>query len=147
MTRRAFAGLITAALLSWAVWYFHAKHKVETSARQKAAWHLEPVVDGESVEEIGYIFEVRVQDDLRAGERAIHWFVRIPATNRRFSCGWESGYPGFTKDDAVKLIHKRPEIDEGDYSGFVVGLHGSKSGKSAAVWVLDLETLELDAGE
>jgi hypothetical protein len=147
MTRRVTCILIIAAVLGSVVWYLHASRELETVALQKEDWNLAPVVDSDSVEEVGYIYEVKVQNRLWERERSIYWFVRVPATNKRYSCSWESGYPGFAREDAVKIIHKKPEIDDGDYSGFIVGLHGSKSGKSAAVWALDIEDIELDLDE
>lgn len=91
---------------------------------------------------------MRREDRLWEHRRDIYWFVKIPATNKLYSCSWESGFAGFAKDDAVKLVHRKSDIETGDYSGFIVGLHGDQAGRSAGVWAVDsndLKTFDLDA--
>jgi hypothetical protein len=134
--------------------HLDASRKVEADAAQRERWVVPPIVDEESVEEVGYINQMRREDHLWdhlwKHRREIYWFVKIPATNKLYSCSWESGFAGFAKDDAVKLIHKKPGTETGDYYGFIVGLHGRQAGRSATVWALDTDEIEVlidDIGE
>jgi len=142
--------------------HLHASQKLEAEAAQRELRVVAPRVDAESLEEIGYIQQIKRVDRLWEHRRTIYWFVRIPATNEVYSCSWESGFAGFAEGDAVRLIHKKdPTADEEElgqkfeefmhmqpddekferfireidwpYSGFVVGLHGDKTGRSASV--------------
>jgi hypothetical protein len=123
--------------------HLHASRKLEADAAQRERWALPPTVDKESVEEVGYIQQIKRVDRLWEHTRSIVWFVKIPTTNKLYSCSWESGFAGFAKDDGVKLIHKNSDIETDDYSGFIVGLHGDQAGRSASVWALDTDDLEM----
>jgi hypothetical protein len=123
--------------------HMYASWKLEADATQSERWIVPPRLDEKSVEELGYVQQIKRVDHLGEHRRDIYWFVKIPATNKLYSCSWESGFAGFAKDDAVKLIHRKPGIENGDYSGFVVGLHGAQAGRSASVWALDVHELEM----
>jgi hypothetical protein len=124
------------------VLHMDASRKLEADAAQSERWVVPPKIDEESVEEIGYINQMQRVDRLWEHRRSIVWFVKIPATNKLYSCSWESGFAGFAKDDAVRLIHKKSDIETDDDDGFIVGLHGGQAGSSAMVSALDTEELD-----
>jgi hypothetical protein len=107
-----------------------ASRKLEADAAQSEGWVVPPKIDEDSVEEVGYVYQVRRVDHLWEHRRNVHWFVKIPTTNKLYSCSWEGGFAGFAKDDAVKLIHKNPDMETDDESGFIIGLHGGQAGRS-----------------
>ncbi len=121
--------------------HLDASRRVAADAAQRERWVVPPIVDEKSVEEVGYIYQTRRVDRLWEHTRSVVWFVKIPAMNKLYSCSWETGFTSFAKDDAVKLIHKKSDtdIETPDYSGFVVGLHGDRAGRSAAVWAVDTD--------
>lgn len=137
---------VTAALTAIGL-HMDASRKLEADAAQSERWVVPPKIDEDSVEEVGYVYEMRRVDHLWEHRRNIHWFVKIPATNKLYSCSWESGFTGFAKDDAVKLIHKKSDIETDDDYGFIVGLHGRQAGRSAMVLSVDTEELEMLIGE
>lgn len=125
--------------------HMNAWRKLEADAAQRERSVLPLRVDADSAEEVGYIQQIKRVDHLWENRREIYWFVKIPATNKVYSCSWEGGFAGFARDDAVKLIHKKSDDDaDGDYSGFIVGLHGQQPGRSAQVWALDVDDLMRD---
>ena len=91
-------------------------------------------MDATSVSEIGYIMEKRDEIDCHKRIRRIGWRVKVPQTNSIYSCAWEIGFNDFRKHDGVKLIHRRGDEDESDWSGdiwYIVGLHGKSKGLGA----------------
>ena len=118
--------------------------QVEVDSKRKEGRIVRPTVDEESVEEIGYINAVRRETIFREHRREVMWWVKVPSTNRTYSCSWESGYSGFSKDDGVRIIHKKEGIDTVDYSGFIVGLHDRQRGRSTAVWAIDVDDIDID---
>jgi hypothetical protein len=125
----ALGGEDSAALQHLALWvavpaaligiglHLDASRKLEAAARSEHRI-VAPRVDEKSVEEVGYIQEIKRVDRLWEHTRSIIWFVKIPATNKLYSCSWESGFAGFAKDDAVKLIHKKYDTDKIHYDSF-----------------------------
>jgi hypothetical protein len=126
----ALSGEDSAALQHLALWvavpaaliaiglHLDASRKLEAAAARSERWIVPPRVDEKSVEEVGYIQKIERVDRLGEQTRSIIWFVKIPATNKLYSCSWESGFASFAKDDAVKLIHKKPDTDKTHYDSF-----------------------------
>jgi hypothetical protein len=112
--------------------------QVQVKAVEKAQQMIRPGVDEGSVAEIGYVRERRRETNLAKRERRIMWWIRIPPTDKTYSCDWDGGYPDFYKDNAVMLIHSTAD---GNNPGFVVGLHGDQRGRSAAVSCVDVDEL------
>jgi hypothetical protein len=133
--------IVAAILIVVAVAFFR---RLEADTRKKESWIVPPTVDEESVSEIGYVHSLRNEINFREHKRDIMWWVKVPATNKTYSCSWESGYSGFRQDDGVRIIHKRTGVDTVDYSGFIVGLHDNEQGRSAAVWAVDLDDLDVE---
>jgi hypothetical protein len=103
-----------------------------------------PEVDADSVSEMGYIFEVRDKINYSDQTRTVMWWVKVPYTDKRYSCSWEGGFRGFVENDGVRIIHKRGDPHEVNWDGYVIGLHGKKQGKAALVWALGLDDIETD---
>ncbi len=121
---------------------FSLFHQIEVEAEKTAQWVVPPVVDNESIAEVGYIYDVRREINFRKRKREITWWVKVPSTDKIYTCSWKSGYPEFSKHDGVQIVHKKSGVDTVDYSGFIVGINGRQRGHSARVWALDVEELE-----
>jgi len=130
-----FLGAILGIILLGGTFIFY--RKLDEDTKKKESWIVSPVVDEDSVVEIGYVQGLRREIHFWEHSRDVMWWVKVPATNKVYSCGWQSGYSGFDKDDGVRLIHNRNEPD----GGFIVGLHDKEQGHSAAVWVVDVDDL------
>ena len=115
--------------------------QVEKNTDEIANLKFEAEVDATSVSEIGYIMEKREEIEYDKRIRRIRWWVKVPQTNSIYSCSWESGFNDFREHDGVRIIHKRGDEDESDWSGYIVGLHGKSKGLVAAVWALDMEDI------
>jgi hypothetical protein len=140
-TFRVLGVIVAAILIVVAVVFFR---QLGADSWRKESWIVPPTVDDESVSEVGYVHSLRSEINFREQKREIMWWVKVPATNKTYSCSWESGYSGFRQDDGVRIIHKRTGVDTVDYSGFIVGLHDKERVRSAAVWALDLDDLDVD---
>jgi hypothetical protein len=115
--------------------------KVETDLNRRSAIIVHPRKDEGSVLEIGYIYSMRDEIFLRDDNRInLVWFVRVPATGKRYSCSFDRGFSEFRTGDDVVIV--RPsDLSEGGY-GYVTGLHEKVTGKSVLVWVIDEDDLD-----
>ena len=69
---------------------------------------IHPRQDDDDVAEIGYIYSMRDEVFLKQENRVnLVWFVKVPATGARYSCGYEYGFPDFRTGDDVRIIHPR----------------------------------------
>jgi hypothetical protein len=120
--------------------------EVERDLGKRSASIVQPKVDEDSVSEIGYIYSMRDELFLKEDNTInLVWFIKIPATGERYSCSWERGFSEFRTGDDVRLIRPRDvSMEAGD--GYIVGLHDRRTGKASLVWVIDVESLELDLG-
>ena len=120
--------------------------KIEADFNRRSATVVQPKVDEESVSEIGYVYSMRRDVFIRPDNTLnLVWFIKVPATGRRYSCSYEDGFPEFQTGDDVQIIRpKDAESKEG--MGYVVGLHEERRGKTALVSINDEESLELDLG-
>ncbi len=100
-------------------------YKTEDKAKKKADYKIDLILEPEHVREIGYIFDLRVTRDLMKHEKEIMWWVKVPSTNKIYSCSWEGGFPEYTKDEGVILIHIPGGTDTVTRDGYIIGLHGS----------------------
>jgi hypothetical protein len=135
------AGLIVVGLVLYWGWGYY---RIERYTSEKETYIVKPKVYEGCISEIGYIMEVRKINDLWEGKRTIVWFVKIPKTNKIYSCYWDGGFADFAKDDAVRLIHYNGTEDNADYSGYIIGMHENIKGKSALVNAVDVEELDYD---
>ena len=121
--------------------------KIRQDSATRAAEIIQPREDDDGVAEIGYIYSMRDEVFLRDDNRVnLVWFVKVPATGARYSCGYEYGFPDFRTGDDVRIIHpKNLEDDSGE--GYLVGLHEKRTGKAALVWINDEEQLEMNMAE
>jgi hypothetical protein len=120
--------------------------KIRQDSTKRAAEIVQPIVHDDDVTEVGYIYSMRNEIFLRDENRVnLVWFVKVPATGARYSCGYEYGFPDFRTGDDVKIIRPREVVDNSG-PGYVIGLHGKLSGQIASVWVNDEDELEMDAG-
>lgn len=143
MRTRWIIGVAFLLALSLGVTSFHRYSDIERAAKEKENFQEIPKVDDESISEVGYVIQSRQDTDFWERSKTIIWWVKIPATDKIYSCDWEGGYAGFHKDEGVLLIHKREDAQalhpEGEYGGYIVGLHGQAKGKAAGVWAVDVE--------
>ena len=70
--------------------------------------------------------------------------MKVPRTNKIYSCSLEDGFSEFQKDDAVQIIHVPGGTDTSWWGGYIVGLHGKKKDKAASVWAIDVDDIILD---
>jgi hypothetical protein len=140
-------GIIILALIVGAGYGGHMLYryiKIRADSAGRAAAVVHPKEDEGSVSEIGYIYDMRdelfLQDDNRVN---LVWFIKVPATGGRYSCSYERGSPKFRKGDDVRIIRPQ-DLASGAGFGYLVGLHEKLTGKSALVWVIDEEELEMD---
>lgn len=116
--------------------------EIQATLKLRAAVPVHAAVDSESVSEVGYIYGMRDETYIREGRFNLVWFVVVPSTNRKYSCPYDAGYQEFKVGEGVAIIHKRRELEtSGNFTGYIVGLHGEKREKAAAVSVSDLEDL------
>ena len=104
---------------------------------------VEPSVDDKSISGIG-IFSMRRDTHIREGRLNLVWFIAVPATGSRHSCSYQSGFPDLKVGDGVRIIHKKNDADNVDFTGYFIGLHEKEQGKAAAVCAVDLDELEMD---
>ncbi len=135
------ACLIVIVALTYYGWGYYG---IKRYISEKENYIVKIKVYGDSISEIGYIMEVRIINDLWERKRRIIWFVKIPKTNKIYSCDWEGGFADFAKDDAVRLIHYNGTEDNADYTGYIIGMHEKIKGKSAEVNAVDVEDLDYD---
>jgi hypothetical protein len=118
--------------------------EVGKNTQEKENMTVVPKVDSSSVAEIGYVFEARNEIDYSDRIRKAMWWVKVPTTNKRYSCSWEGGFRGFEESDGVQIIHKLGGPHEVTWDGYIIGLHGKKQGRVALVWALDVDDIEMD---
>jgi hypothetical protein len=135
------AGLIVLGLVLYWGWGYY---RIERYTNNKENHTVRPTVYDDSISEIGYIIEVKIINDLWEGKKTIIWCVKIPKTNKIYSCDWEAGFSNFAKDDAVRLIHYNGSDGNADHSGYIIGMHEKIKGKSALVNAVDVEDLDYD---
>lgn len=123
--------LVLAAAAAIGYWQYRL---VQVETRSRENHHNPPVADADSVAEIGYIYLRDSRLDLGKHRRDVWWQIKIPSTGEIYYCDWVDGSPDFERDDDVKLIHQRPNLDVPDHSGYIVGLDGKHRGKYAGVW-------------
>jgi hypothetical protein len=138
------AGLaLTTIVLITGLYSLRLYEQIESDFKESENWIVPATVDGDSVSEVGYIYDVKRETDYTRQEVKIRWWVKVPATNEIYSCEWQSGYAGFLKDDGVELIHKKRHVETDDYSGFILGINGRERGVSSSVWTESVSDLEL----
>ena len=101
------------------------------------------VPDSRYVREIGYIAESRITRHIFKHEKEIMWWVKIPKTDKIYSCSWEAGFNEYENSEGVEIIHLPSGTDEVTWDGYIIGLHGKHKGKRTLVWALDVEDIEL----
>jgi len=116
----------------------------EQEAQQRADYKFEFNLEPEHVREIGYIQDLRITRDLNERRKKILWWVKVPSTNKTYSCSWEAGFPEYKKGEGVVLIHIPGGTETADWYGYIIGLHGNHKGKQTLVWALDVDDLDLD---
>ena len=119
-------------------------YRTEQEAKKKADSKFNFILEPEHVREIGYIQDMRVTRELRKHQKKIMWWVKVPSTNKIYSCYWEGGFPEYEKDEGVILIHIPGGADTVNWDGYIIGLHGSHKGKRTHVWVVDVDDLYFD---
>lgn len=143
--------IIILALMVAAGYGAHLLHryvKIRADSAKRAAHVVQPRQGEDDVAEIGYIYSMRDEVFLRDDNSVnLVWFIKVPATGARYSCSYEHGSPDFRKGDDVKIIRPNNLEDEGGGYGYVVGLREKLTGKTAFVWVIDEEQLEMDMPE
>jgi hypothetical protein len=138
--RRFIAGLSIAVVCAVLLYYGWLYREARRDGNRRSAVQVPVHVDSATdVSEIGYISEWRSEIHFSDKQQWIIWFVKIPATDKLYSCEWEYGFAGFKRDDAVTLIRLSPTDDGSSCVGYIVGLHGSKKGRVAQVNVNDTE--------
>jgi hypothetical protein len=123
------------------IWLLQGYYRISQFTERKTSHIVTPNIDRDSQIDVGYIYQMRVTNSLWDGKKKIMWWIKIPATDKIYSCSWEDGFNDFNKNDGVILVHKRKEYDNVDWSGYIRGLHGDKKGKTTLVWALDVDDL------
>ncbi len=141
--------IIVLAVLAGAVYGVYVLYRyiqVERDLSKRSTTVVQAGLDDDSISEIGYIYAMR-NDLFLKDDNTINlvWFVKIPATGQQYSCSWQRGFSEFRTGDDVKLIRPRNVSAEAGY-GYVVGLHETRANKVSSVWVIDVESLELNLG-
>jgi hypothetical protein len=147
---RTLAALTTFALIvylpcAYGVHLYQNFLKIQTDFRKSVDQTVRPVEDDESVSEIGYLYSMQRETHIRRGEFNLVWFIAVPATGKRYSCSYQAGSPDFAVGDGVRIIHKKSDVVNEGYTGYLIGLHQRNAGKVAEVRALDSD--ELGVGE
>jgi hypothetical protein len=134
------------ALAGYGIYMLNRYIKIEHDFNRRTAIIVHPKLDETSTSEIGYIYSMRRDVFVRPDNTLnLVWFIKVPATGRRYSCSYEDGFPKFQLGDDVRIIRpNNVESEEG--MGYIVGLHEEASGRAALVSINDEERLELDLG-
>lgn len=141
-TKGTIVKIIGLIVISLVIYWSCGYYRIERYSAEKEKQIVKPQVYKDSISEIGYIYDLKIINDLWEGEKTIVWFVKIPKTNKIYSCHWDYGFSYFKKDDAVILIHYNgTDDDNADYSGYIIGMHEKIKGKSASVNAVDVEDL------
>ncbi|MFZ0392262.1 MAG: hypothetical protein WBX09_09535 [Terracidiphilus sp.] len=136
--------LIVGLPVAYCVHLYDNYRKIQADLRRNSQRVVQPSVDDTSVSEIGYIFSIRRDTYIREGRLNLVWFIAVPETGSRYSCSYEAGFPDFKVGDGVRIIHKKDDVDNVDFTGYIIGLHEKEQGKTTEVWALDLDELEMD---
>jgi hypothetical protein len=81
------------------------------------------------IREVGYVTESRTETSVFEGETRTRIFIKIPLTNKAYSCGWESGNHSFDLNEGVLFIHNGGEWqDGGDGRAFLISTNRPKRG-------------------
>jgi hypothetical protein len=149
LAKNKYDGWIGAAVLAtvvgiviYAGFLLRVHLQIAAKAEEEAKFIVTPAVDDQSVSEVGYIIEVRKEDNFEDRRLDIRWWVKVPSTGKTYSCFWEGGYSRFSKDDGVRIIHKMNDPDTADHTGYIIGINGEQAGHSAMVWALDEDYIE-----
>jgi hypothetical protein len=144
--RRIVGWLVLLFMFGLPIWYvahlIRNYVKIERELHHNEAYVVHPKVTDTDKAEIGYIYELRNETEIREGRLNLVWFVVVPATNVHYSGIYDSGYTGWKKGDSIQIIHNKDD-DEADY-GFLVGLHEPKQGKATFVWIINSDNEKED---
>lgn len=119
----------------------------EYEATKKENSKISYIPESSQVREIGYIQDFRITRSLIKHEKEIIWWVKIPSTNKLYSCSWEGGFADYEKDEGVELIHLPGGTDSEVWDGYIIGLHGNHKGKLTLVCALDVDDILYDINE
>jgi hypothetical protein len=117
-------------------------NKIERELHKNEARVTQPRVNDDAKAEIGYIYQMRNETQIREGRLNLVWFVVVPATNVHYSAVYDSGYADWKMGDSIRLIHNKND-DESDY-GYLVGMHDKKLGKATFVWTINSDDSAMD---
>jgi hypothetical protein len=131
--------LVILLVVSLPVWYgvhliLNYVH-IESQLKKSEARIIHPRIDDDAKSEIGYIYAMRNETQIRDNRLNLVWFVVVPATNVHYSGVYDSGYGDWKVGDSIHLIHNKDD-SEADY-GYLVGMHDQKQGKSTFVWIIN----------
>jgi hypothetical protein len=125
-------------LFAFVGWSYYA---TEQAAIAKSQSTESFVPDSRYVKEIGYIFDSRITRHIFEHKKEIIWWVKVPKTDKIYSCSWEAGFNEYYDSEGVEIIHLPGYTDEVMWYGFITGLHGKHKGKRTLVWALDTDEL------
>jgi hypothetical protein len=144
LTPWLFFGLIIGGAIYYAVHLTRNYLSIQKDIRETAAVVVHPVTNSGDVTEIGYVFSMRRDRDIREGSWNLVWFIATPEKGVRYSCKYEEGFQGFKVGDGVKIIRKNIDLADAPEDAYIVGLHDNEQGKASIVFTNDLDILELE---
>ncbi len=132
--------LIISSMALYVGWGFY---KIESSFRAKQRQIVQAGVEPGNLAEIGYICDLRTVTCLKNSTRRLYWWVRIPATKKRYLCEWQYGFSGIRKDDPVTLIHRGDETDwSPGATGYIIGREGKIQDRTACISLLGVDQID-----
>ena len=77
-------------------------------------------------------------------EKKILWWIKIPSTDKVYVYAWEAGFTEYYKNEGILLTHAPLGGSDGiDWTGYIIGIHGSHKGKQTRAWAYDAEGLDV----
>jgi hypothetical protein len=134
-----FGVVLVVGLCAFVGWSYY---ETEKAAIAQARSTSNFVPDSRYVKEVGYIAESRVTRHIFEHKKEMIWWVKVPETDKVYSCSWEAGFNEYEKSEGVEIIHLPGYADADVWYGFIIGLHGEHKGKRTLVWALDNDVIQ-----
>ena len=147
-------GVFIFLIVIWGLEY----SRMENNIQEKENMQVHPKIFKGSIKEVGYIVDFRIKREFSFNffevlsnhsvfnEKKIIWWIKIPSSKKVYACDYEGGYLGYVKNEEVELIHIDEEnVDpDGEYDGYIIGLHDKSKEKATLVWAVDNEDYAQD---
>jgi hypothetical protein len=136
--------VLSAVCLLVLVYFGAGEYRIENYLSQQERVKLSHIGYADAKEELGIVIEEYVAKDYWLGKQRMWWVVKVPKSNQRWTCEWQSGFVGFRRGDSVRLLHHMDAdgSETDDIEGLLIASERADKGKIASVYVSDTDEQE-----